>query len=111
MKYENKHLIVAFVVAVILTLICVWVISLGIPEVSGVVIEKPVCPVCPPQVITAKSIKANVVDYSGQRFETMTKIKLPESVSEIQIGEDVFKKEKYNPDNFILEEEIFKRGK
>ena len=60
MKYENKHLIVAFVVAVILTLICVWVISWGIPEVSGVV----ECPICS-QTITAKSIKANVVDYSG----------------------------------------------
>ena len=107
MKYENKHLIVAFVVGTILTLICVWVISLGIPEVSGAdLIEK-----CPPQIITAKSIKANVLDYSGQRFETMTKIKLPESVVEIQIGKDVFKKEKYNPDNFILEEEIFKKGK
>ena len=66
---------------------------------------------CPPQVITAKSIKANAIDYTGQKFETMTKIKLPESVVEIQIGDDVFKKEKYNPDNFILEEEIFKKGK
>ena len=69
------------------------------------------CPICEPCKITAKSIKANVLDYTGQRFETMTRIKLPESVKEIQIGKDVFKKEKYNPDNFILEEEIFKKGK
>jgi len=87
MKYENKHLIVAFVVAVILTLICVWIMSLGIPEVSGVV----ECPVCS-QVITAKSIKANVVNYSGKKFENMVKIKLPESVQEIQIGEIIYDK-------------------
>ena len=91
MKYENKHLIVAFVVAVILTLICVWVISLGIPEVSGVDLIVKDCPICS-QTITAKSIKANVVNYSGKKFENMVKIKLPESVQEIQIGEIIYDK-------------------
>uniref|UniRef100_A0A6H1ZDQ2 Uncharacterized protein n=1 Tax=viral metagenome TaxID=1070528 RepID=A0A6H1ZDQ2_9ZZZZ len=66
---------------------------------------------CPPQTITAQSVKANVVDYTGQRFETMTKIKLPKSIEEVEIDGKVFKKEKYNPDNFILEEEIFKQKK
>ena len=104
MKYENKHLIVAFIVAVILTLICVWVIGLGIPEVSGVDLKE-----CPPCKITSQRIIQDALDYSN--LNTMTKIRLPESVGEIQIGKDVFKKEKYNPDNFILEEEIFKKGK
>ena len=79
-------------------------------QLQGIIEPITDCPVCP-QVITAKSIKANAIDYTGQKFENMTKIKLNESVVEIQIGDDVFKKEKYNPDNFILEEEIFKKGK
>lgn len=58
-------------------------------EVSGI---EPVCPICPLIVITAKSIKANAVDYSGKKFEGMTKIKLPESVSEIQIGDKIYTK-------------------
>ena len=50
------------------------------------------CPVCEPCKITAKSIKENVLDYSGQRFENMTKIKLPNSIDLIQIGEDTYTK-------------------
>ena len=50
------------------------------------------CPVCEPCTITAKSIRQNARDYSGQRFEGMTKIILPESVGEIQIGENIYTK-------------------
>lgn len=46
---------------------------------------------CPPQIITAKSIRANTLDYSGQRFEGMTKIILPNMGNiEIKIGEDTY---------------------
>ena len=79
-------------------------------QLQGIIEPITDCPVCP-QVITAKSIKANAIDYTGQKFENMTKIKLPESVSEIQIGSKVFKKEKYNPVNFEVNEDILRQIK
>lgn len=67
-----------------------FVITMFINQTQGADLGVAECP----QVITAKSIKQNTIDYSGKRFENMTRIKLPDVGSyEIEIGEDLYTKD------------------
>ena len=54
------------------------------------------CPECPTCQITAKSINQEEVDYSGKKYETMTRIKLHSNIDEIQIGEDMITKQEFD---------------
>lgn len=117
MKYENKHLIIAFTVATIITLSLVWAFSSAETEIAGIeLVEKPVvCPVCEvctvcDCTIAAERLIREIPTIDLTKYQFGTRYKLPNKKNiEIEINGKIYTKEKYDPNNLILNEEILKQ--
>ena len=65
------------------------------------------CPVCDCK-ITSDRIMGGTINF--EELSTATKFKLPDKENmEIEIGDKIFRKEKYDPDTLELNEEILKQ--